>query len=106
MFALGYFPEGIKNPLTGTECAWWKDYGVPFVWETAKDMQEYLRCTRLAKHIEFHTLSDRSAFELSIQMVEVFSGRRRVQGSLRPVVNTAKADYARVMSILGYTYSL
>lgn len=100
MIALSYFPTGEKHPLAGTHCAWWQTYGIPWIWDSAAAMQSYLHCTRLDRCLEFNPISERVAYELSAQMVEVLSGRRRVQGSLRPVVDVSRPTYEQVMHAL------
>ena len=99
MFSISYVPAG--GDFAGQDCAFWKSYGEPHKFDSYEQAASFVReqppCWR---HLDMKVISLRVALELSAEMVEVYSDRRKVEGYRRVVVNEAKADYARVMSVL------
>jgi hypothetical protein len=99
MFSISYVPSG--GDFAGQDCAFWKGYGEPHVFDSYQLAAEFIKqqppCWR---HLDMKVISLATALRLSAEMAEVYSGRCKVAGYRRVVVNEARPDYARVMGRL------
>jgi hypothetical protein len=98
MYAISYIPFG--GDFAGQECAFWQSYGVPFQFPTVQAASEKLASIPWMRDVDGKVVPWKHAEHLTVEMVEVYSGRRKVEGFRRVVVDESKSDYQRVMGHL------
>jgi len=69
-------------------------------------VHEYLNSTKLEQYFDLEVVSPRIAHGLTVEMVEVFSGRRRVQNGSRQIVDASRPTYELVVQALGLKISI
>lgn len=98
MYSISYVPTG--GDFGEQDCAFWRSYGEPYRFDSYEQAAAYIRSIPYLRDLDGKVVSWRVAMQLTEEMVEVYSGRRKIVGYRRPIVNEAKADYAKVMKLL------
>lgn len=99
MYSISYVPAG--GDFAGQDCAFWLNYGQPPKFPTYQEAADYIKsqpdCWR---HLDMKVVVLRVAMQLTVEMVEVYTGRRKIAGYKRVLADESKATYRQVMRML------
>lgn len=104
MYSISYIPSG--GDFANQECAFWSSYGRPYEFKSFAEAAARINSIPWLHQLSGKVVTLRTAEQMSLEMVEVYSGRRKVDGFRRVLHDESRPRYEQVMLELQIRLSL